>query len=118
MTGHIIDPMWFYWAEVATCAKVAFIFLAIAFGALAVLHIMLIVENGYIGYAAMNDTDKKSFRIALISIAIGLIFLALAIFIPTKETMLQMKIAEYATYENIESVITEIEETAEKIMGD
>jgi cellulose synthase/poly-beta-1,6-N-acetylglucosamine synthase-like glycosyltransferase len=115
MTGHIIDPMWFYWMQLFDSLKV----LAVVLGCiLMVIYVPVTVSFIFEPWAWDFDGKHKGVkRLYHIGIVVLVILVALAVALPSKETMIQMKIAEYATYENIESVITEIEETAEKIMG-
>lgn len=111
MNGYIIDPMWFYWVSVADGLK-AF---CIAF------PIVIFVVCGIfsvITYSDLDDDDDKktSIKTCLIAAAFLLLILIIAIFIPSKETLIQMEIAKHATYENTEVLIQKIKEASDYIL--
>lgn len=104
----IIDPMWFYWIQVVDAIKSLLMAISIiGVGIMTGIVIMCIIE------------EEKEGLIKYICVTIFFfILLTVALLIPERQTLIQMKAAEYATHENIESIITEIEKTAEKIIGD
>lgn len=112
---YIVNPSLFYWVEV---------FNVIASMLISAILVMLIViaisfyfyHDNYWGW---NDKDEdaiahrkriKKFIIILI------IFILLAIFIPSGETLVKMYIARLATGSNVELVIQKIIDVAQEII--
>lgn len=103
MSNYIIDPSWFYWVSVFEALKVV----CVVIGAVLILiTIMYLAEEGF-------DWG------AVLLIFFVLVFLAGAVFIPDRQTMYQMMIAKYATYENanltVEAIKSAVDYIVEKI---
>lgn len=111
MSGYIIDPMWFYWVSVADGLKAFCIVVPIVISA---AGLMLSV----IRYSELDDDDdKKAFiKTCLITAALITVVFIIAIFIPSKETLIQMEIAKHATYDNTEMLLQKIKETSDYIL--
>lgn len=96
MNGYIISPAWFYWVNVIDVVKCFAI----------VSAIILLLGAGLVSLMFMDDVfadERKRYSKILPKIAIaGVIFLLAAIFIPSKETLIEMQVAKYATWENAE----------------
>ena len=109
MNGYIINPSWFYWIGVVN-------------GLRAVLIVCAVITLVYAAYTAIEysidgdpenhtlpefkataqkakDRYNKHFK-KCIALSIGL--LLIAIFIPSKNTLIEMQVAKFATYENAE----------------
>lgn len=111
MSGNIIDPWWFYWINVLEELKYA-----IEFAIYTICIIFIFVGIYYligIHFNIINEFMKKF----LIKSAIAVCILGIAfIFIPSKETLIQMKLAENITYENVKIVEEKIKNTADYIL--
>ncbi len=109
---YIINPMWFYWLQVADDAKFL-LAIAGAIGGIIAIAIWLCV----IGNGGMSIEEGK--RVAKIAkwyaIMFWLIFI-ISIFIPSKQTLIEMEIAKHATYSNVESVKEQIKDAADYIL--
>ena len=111
MNGYIIDPMWFYWVSVADGLK-----------AFCIVATILIAAVGFIfsviAYSDLDDDDdKKAFiKKCLIAAAILFVVSIMIIFIPSKETLIQMEIAKHATYDNTEVLLQKIKEATDYIL--
>lgn len=111
MNGYIIDPMWFYWVSVADSLKELCIALPIVIFAVGVIFSIFAYSD------LDDDDDKKAFiKTRLIAAAFLLLILIIAIFIPSKETLIQMEIAKHATYENTEVLMQKIKEASDYIL--
>ena len=96
MNEYIINPVWFYWVDIINAVNCFAICSAI----------ILLLGAGLFGFMFMDDVftdERERFSKIIQKVAIvGVIFLLAAIFIPSKETLIEMKIAKYATLENAE----------------
>ena len=119
MNGPIISPGIFYWIAVLSHVKgillASFILSIIAF----LVFLGGVIWNHY----SDKDSDynnhylklyrkltKTSFSIAVLS---GLVY----IFIPSKETSVEMLIAKYVTYENTQWTLEKIKEAVDYIIS-
>lgn len=96
MNGYIINPAWFYWVDVVNALN----------GFVIISAIILLLGTGFVSLLFMDDVfgdERERYSKILPKTAIaGVIFLLAAIFIPSKETLIEMQIAKYATWENAE----------------
>lgn len=104
MSNVIIDPMWFYWIQVVDAIKT-------------LLAVISVIGMGTMtGMALINffEENKKLVKRYICTVVLFTILLTVALLIPERKTLIQMKIAEYATYENVDFVIEKITDVAEK----
>ena len=119
--NYIINPTWFYWINVAdglhTMLFVASVMLAIA-------EIIMAVYAG-LSYSlgkdyGPNDRDLKAAKAMIKPIIICGIVLAVAlvgvVFIPSKNTLIEMQVARYATYENAEWTVETVKSAVDYIV--
>ena len=112
MSGYIINPMWFYWVDVLDGLESIIVILA-----------YLIGVGGFIGgliYCADNyiDDEEKPRVIRWVKIwAVTIsVLILLTVLIPSKETMIQMQLAKFGTYENVGHVIETIQDATDYIL--
>ena len=108
MTGYIINPAWFYWINVIDAIReflVAIIVLS-SLGIIAsVIGYLICVDciesfpNNSDGEAAAMPVWSRILKICIISAFVSGI---VVVFLPSKNTLIEMQIARYATYENAE----------------
>lgn len=92
MNGYIINPTWFYFLNVCEELKVA----AYAFAAILAVNAIIC----FIEYACDDFDDEKALK-NLKKMAIATIILCIvAIILPSKQTLITMMVAKFATYEN------------------
>ena len=104
--NYIINPSWFYWLGVVHSMRgfmlTAFIVAIIIVGvALIVIPVNVkLIQD----YPSISDDERKVVRFftRALKIAIGVCVAAglFLIFVPSKETLIEMMIAKQATYEN------------------
>ena len=92
----IINPALFYWMSVAESIGIYAFILALISG------ITLVIVCGVYAFDSPWDEDeeknfKKAIKILAIVLMLSILF---SIFIPSKNTMIEMLIAKYATYDN------------------
>lgn len=128
--NYIINPNWFYWLQVINGLNVAFEIIAgIAIFSVAVLAVIALVnyfagkdfryrvdENG-----KPTDSDWLSFlsmrKVTIIFTIIAMVSLIISIFIPSKETLISMMIAKYATKENLSITVDGIKSAVDYIVN-
>lgn len=104
--NYIINPSWFYWLGVVNSMRgfmiAAFIVAIIIVG---VSLIIIPVEVKMIqNFPTICDDERKMVRFftKALKISIGVCILAVLflVFVPSKDTLIEMMIAKQATYEN------------------
>lgn len=106
MSGPIINPIFFYWLDIVSsldraifCLEVILAILGIA--ALVIIAVMAAIIQEYPNNCESEKNILKYWQ-KILKIAIGLfcLFMIVGIFIPSKETLLSIMVAKFATYEN------------------
>ena len=113
--NYIIDPSWFYWIGIVHAAKIVFIALAVIVGAILLYNGVNMLENHEL-YGKDDSDFKKYKRYTIISGAAFIVALLGVIFIPSKNTLIMMQIAKYATYENAEWTVETIRSAVDYIV--
>lgn len=104
--NYIINPSWFYWLGVVNSMRgfmlVAFIVAIIIVGVSLIVipvNVKLIRDD-----PTISDDEIKTVRFftKALKVAIGVCIVAglFLVFVPSKETLIEMMIAKQATYEN------------------
>lgn len=112
--NYIINPMWFYWVNVVDTLVVILIVLFI-------LTVVFCVISGVftlttLEYGADDEDHKAAKRIFKRCFIAAVIVGIAVILIPTKNTLIEMQIARYATYENAEITIDAIKSAVDYIV--
>ena len=115
--NYIIEPRWFYWVNVVNNIKS----LIGLINALLIVVLIVLLLFGLFSWAddwADEYFEDKRTAIKWLVILI-VIFTTVTILLPTKETLIQMKVAEFATYDNVnigfEKLIELIDYIVEKL---
>lgn len=104
--NYIINPSWFYWLGVVESMRhfmiVAFI---ISIAAIIVAIIIVPVDMRMIReFPDMSDDERKTVQFFTKALKIAIVALIISglilMFVPSKETLIEMMIAKQATYEN------------------
>ena len=110
MNGYIIEPMWFYWVNVLDSINVFAVFMCI-------LGIVGSVVCFILSHGCYSDEEyemwKKRMKICFGALVLSAI---IVIFVPSSETLIKMKLAEFGTYENVSIVVETIENMTDKII--
>ena len=110
---YIINPIWFYLLQIVSTLKVVTIIFAVISGPILItLSIGCTSEQNF--YYKDNYLSACSWKKKL-TIPF-FICLFLGIFIPTETTITRMMVAQFATYDNAQVVITKITEGAKYIV--
>lgn len=104
--NYIINPSWFYWLGVVHSMRgfmlTAFIVAVIIVG----VSLIIIPVNVKLirDYPSISDDERKVVRFftKALKVAIGVCIASglFLVFVPSKETLIEMMIAKQATYEN------------------
>lgn len=106
MNGYIINPMWFYWIGIADAIKCT----------MCIIAALLLVIAGTC-FDIFIDEEPKLCKKIIPKIAVaGMTCLIIALFVPSKETLIEMQIAKYATWENAEWTINAIKDAVDYIV--
>lgn len=108
--NYVIDPMWFYWLQVFQSLKVLLIIFSVLLASAGAIVLFVASEEW------KEDERKKKIKPGVIYIIFAFVIMTAALLIPQKETMIQMKVAENVTYEKVEKVVEQVQETAKGIM--
>lgn len=104
--NYIINPNWFYWLGVVESMRHFMIAAFIISIALIVVSLIIIPMNMSMisEFPDMSNDERKTVQLftkALkIAIAVLIISGLILMFVPSKETLIEMMIAKQATYEN------------------
>lgn len=122
MTGYIINPSWFYWLNVIDTIGTFFgVIVVFSIGGTIASTIGYLICHGSIadypdysdGEKAILPVWKRILKISIITAAVAGVFL---VFIPSKNTLIEMQIARYATYENAEWTVETIKAAVDYIV--
>lgn len=122
---YIINPMWFYWLNVVDSAC-GFVH-ALAVISLA-LSIVLFIAAMAFKYAAIDyhTIDEECFeyvtsvklqRIAKVVAVVAVILFIIHVFIPSRETLIEMQIARFTTVENAEWALDAVKSATDYIVS-
>ena len=104
--NYIINPSWFYWLGVVNSMRgfmlAAFIVAIVVIG---VALIVILVNVSMIReFPSLSDDERKNVRFftKALKVAIGVCVASglFLVFVPSKETLIEMMVAKQATYEN------------------
>lgn len=120
--NYIINPSWFYWMSVADGMKTLLLVFAVV---LFITEIVLIVayfvkKSDGIGFGE-DDPDNIMAKSLVKPIKLvgffTLILLFSCVFLPSRNTLIEMQIARYATYENAEWTLETIKSAVDYIVN-
>ena len=107
MSDYIINPSWFYWYSVAGTVKIV---MCLIFGCLLVACIILLEWCD-----AEEDIRKLEKKLTVLSV-LTVVTLIAAIFIPSRNTLIEMQIARLATPENAAWTVDKLKEAVDYIV--
>lgn len=111
--NYIIDPMWFYWVNVVDWIKG--VVLSIAIIATVVAFIGFVIAMANKGWDSESE-HKREMKSARALTVISVIAFMVSAFIPSKQTLIEMQVAKFATYENAEWTVEAIKQAVDYIV--
>lgn len=111
---YIINPSWFYWIEVANAVKTcSFVAAAILLCLSIILAVSSHIDDDF---NDREDAKKKRKVMAVCLVALAL-FSVVGIFVPSKQTLIEMMIAKKATYDNVSWTLEQVKEAVGYIIS-
>ena len=113
MNGYIINPSFFYWVNVIQGMSIVVLLFAVMASILCLFGLPI-----YYGEEVYTDEDKKAFRkIAKKLLILCTVLWIVYILIPSKETLIEMQVAKYVTYENAEWTVENVKQAVDYIIN-
>lgn len=112
--NYIIDPMWFYWIGVADVAKFIIVVVFVISSVVTIAASIFIATNFDEEYECDDFVIAK--RILKVALPVCIVATAGMLFLPSKNTLIEMQIARYATQENAELTIDAIKSAVDYIV--
>jgi len=111
--NYIIDPMWFYWLGVVDVLKIISV---IAFTISGIGLVFAGVSR--IVYSGEFDEEEVAIatRFLKITMPVAIVSVLILVLVPSKNTLIEMQIARYATQENAELTIDTIKSAVDYIV--
>lgn len=110
---YIINPMTFYWLSVLDALRGAFLVVSILGGAASIIMPIIYFAEGRF----WDEDGEKKFKTAF-AIIFPIFFASVlcVIFIPSKQTMIEMLVAKFATTENAEWTVDALKSAVDYIV--
>lgn len=112
--------MWFYWISVVNTIRGIVTTFSVLFG---LASIVAIVATFVTFFETVGDDDKEVIetkkavkKFLVVSLTIFICSLLLTVFVPSKDTMIEMQVAKYATYENAEWTVDTIKSAVDYVV--
>lgn len=119
---YIINPMWFYWLSVVDALGLFFTIILV-FGSLGIIGMTIYFiwtkhfEKVWSGREEEHKaTVKKLEKVIVIGWIVWAVVFCFVMFVPSKNTMIEMLIARYATKQNVEIGIDAIKSAADYVI--
>lgn len=110
--NYIVDPSWVYWMNISNVMKM----MCLIIGGVGIIALIIAVPVCLA--EAFDEDDYAKIRKWGIPIAsVSIILILAGVFIPSKETLITMKVAELATKENIALTAQQLKEIVDYIIN-
>lgn len=113
---YIIDPMWFYWLQIVDSIQGLCGVIAILSGVIGVIMLVFYLASVVDGCTYEEDSRKRLKGLIKPLAVCFIIAITVTVFIPSKQTLIEMEIAKHATYSNVESIKEQITDAADYIL--
>ena len=113
---YIINPMWFYWLQIVDSIHDMCCIIAITSGVLGVIMLVFYIASVVEGCTYEEDSRKRLKGLIKPLAVCFIISITVAVFTPSKQTLIEMEIAKHATYSNVESIKEQITDAADYIL--
>lgn len=111
---YLINPSWFYWISVVDVLNgIAFAWVVISIAAIIVIGICSLLFLDDLGPNWWQQIKKIVVPFIITFIVAGLIM----VFVPSKETLVEMQVAKMATYDNVALTIDGIKSITDYIIN-
>lgn len=113
---YIINPTWFYWLQIVDSIQGLCCIIAILSGVLGVIMLVFYIALVVEGDSWEEDSRKRLKGLIKPFAVCFIIAITVTVFIPSKQTLIEMEIAKHATYSNVESIKEQITDAADYIL--
>lgn len=126
MSEPIINPMTLYWINVADSVKTLSVVVSVFTGAAAFVFVSLYIYaiheyNDKTWSESIREEYKQDAALyktwAIVSTTLFSLFILAALFVPSKQTIIEMNIARFATGENIQTGLDAIKQAADYVVN-
>jgi len=119
MNNYIISPSVFYWMNVLAGMQTVFMVVGSAFAITGLILMIL----WFVDLFDVFPQDKDDIRVIkskrkwmIICYALAMVFIVAGMFIPTKDTSIEMLVAKTATFDNVEWTVQQVKEVIDYII--
>ena len=105
---YYINPIWFYLMNVSTGIKTFLCGLGVISLICTAFAILIFTIEESIDITNLNEKEKKIFKLFKNIIIAAIVSLFIGIFVPSKETCVEMMVASQVTHENVTATKEEI----------
>ena len=113
--NYIITPAWFYWMQVSHGTRLVCLLFLIA--SIILFIVMLAVYLTNVDCSGFDDDDTKRYFVYVKRALISCVVFAVAmVAIPSRDTLIEMQIAKYATVENANWTLETIKSAVDYIV--
>ena len=111
--NYIIEPSWFYWLSVVEGIRVVMMV-----GIVLTAICLFIATVSYFSSMDWGDNEaaKRAKRFIKPCIIVLIILAFVVVFVPSKDTMIEMQVAKFATYENAQWTVDSIKSVVDYIV--
>lgn len=120
--SFFINPSWFYWLNILdTLRKMAIVLMAMDICAVLFCGISaLVAKSSIASFPSVSDGERALLptyiKWAKISLAILPVLMAAVVFLPSKQTLIEMQVARLATHENVGLTVDAIKSAVDYII--
>lgn len=115
---YMISPMWFYWISVINNVIVAFQVVAFISGIALLCCILFIIFTEVAQDKIVSYEEEKKIMISIIKLIAPVFVISVfgIILIPTREVLIEMQVAKFATTENAQWTLDAIKSAVDYII--
>lgn len=110
---YIIDPAWVYWMNISNSLKIMMIII----GALLTLSFIIIVPISFFDADDEGELWQRHRKAFMAWAVLALTMILIGVFIPDRQTLIEMKVAELATRENVMLTVDQLKEVVDYIVN-
>ena len=120
--SFFINPSWFYWLHIMDALRtMAIILMVMNVGAVLYFGLsVLVAKSSIANYPSISDGERALLPFYIkwvkISLAILPVFMAAVVFLPSKQTLIEMQVARLATKENVGLTVDAIKSAVDYII--
>lgn len=109
--SYYINPWWFYWARVSSAFK------GLATAGAAICAFFTVVVFALVCSNSFDEEDKETAKRSVpVLLALTLLLTLAAVFIPSRDTLLEMQIARLVTKENVAGTVDSIKTVVDYVV--